>query len=77
MKPAVTGIILAGGQGRRMGHTDKGLQPFRGEPLIAHVLARFAPQVDEVLINEVKHYAIMDLTPEEKEAAYANSATPN
>jgi len=51
MKPAVTGIILAGGQGRRMGHTDKGLQPFRGEPLIAHVLARFAPQVDEVLIN--------------------------
>ena len=51
MKSAVTGIILAGGQGSRMGHVDKGLQIFRGEPLIAHVLARFAPQVDELLIN--------------------------
>ncbi|HUP14281.1 MAG TPA: biopolymer transporter ExbD [Niastella sp.] len=29
--------------------------------------------LDEVLINEVKHYAIMDLTPEEKETAYTKS----
>ena len=31
--------------------------------------------LDEVLINDVKHYAIMDLTPEEKEIAYAKSAS--
>ena len=31
--------------------------------------------LDEVLINEVKHYAIMDLTPEEKNIAYAKSAS--
>ena len=47
----VTGIVLAGGQGRRMGGVDKGLQPLHGKPLIAHVLARLAPQVDRVVIN--------------------------
>lgn len=47
----ITGVILAGGQGRRMGSVDKGLQPFRGEPMAAAVLRRFAPQVAEVLIN--------------------------
>lgn len=47
----VTGIILAGGQGSRMGGVDKGLQPFRGRPMVAHVVERLAPQVDEVLIN--------------------------
>ena len=34
-----------------MGHVDKGLQPLRGRPLVAWVLERFGPQVDEVLIN--------------------------
>jgi molybdopterin-guanine dinucleotide biosynthesis protein A len=47
----VTGVILAGGQGRRMGGVDKGLQPLRGRPMAAWVIERFAPQVDEVLIN--------------------------
>ena len=47
----ITGLILAGGRGSRMGSVDKGLQPFRGRPMVAHVLDRFAPQVDEVLIN--------------------------
>jgi len=47
----VTGVILAGGQGRRMGGVDKGLQPLRGRPMVAWVIERFAPQVDEVLIN--------------------------
>jgi molybdopterin-guanine dinucleotide biosynthesis protein A len=49
--PKITGIILAGGQGRRMGGVDKGLQLLRGKPMVQHVLERFAPQVDEVLIN--------------------------
>ena len=47
----ITGIILAGGQGRRMGGVDKGLQLLRGKPMVQHVLERFAPQVNEVLIN--------------------------
>jgi molybdenum cofactor guanylyltransferase len=48
---SVSGIILAGGLGRRMGGVDKGLQPLRGQPMIAHVLARLAPQVDDIVIN--------------------------
>jgi molybdopterin-guanine dinucleotide biosynthesis protein A len=47
----VTGVILAGGQGRRMGGVDKGLRLLRGRPMVAWVLERFAPQVDEVLVN--------------------------
>lgn len=46
-----TGVILAGGQGRRMGGIDKGLMLLHGTPLVALVLERFAPQVDEILIN--------------------------
>jgi molybdopterin-guanine dinucleotide biosynthesis protein A len=47
----VTGVVLAGGQGSRMGGVDKGLQPFRGMPMAAHAIERLAPQVDELLIN--------------------------
>jgi molybdopterin-guanine dinucleotide biosynthesis protein A len=47
----VTAIVLAGGQGRRMGGVDKGLVPLGGRPMVAHVLDRIAPQVTEVLIN--------------------------
>jgi molybdopterin-guanine dinucleotide biosynthesis protein A len=47
----VTGIVLAGGQGRRMGGVDKGLQLLHGKPMVAAVLARLKPQVDEILIN--------------------------
>ena len=47
----VTGVILAGGQGSRMGGVDKGLQPFNGRPMAAHVIERLAPQVDELIVN--------------------------
>ena len=47
----VSGIVLAGGLGRRMGGVDKGLQPLRGKAMVEHVLARLAPQVDEIVIN--------------------------
>ncbi len=47
----VTGIVLAGGQGRRMGGVDKGLQLLHGKPMVAAVIARLAPQVAEILIN--------------------------
>lgn len=48
---SVTGIVLAGGQGRRMGGVDKGLQPLRGKPMIEWVLERLKPQVAEVVVN--------------------------
>ena len=51
VRDTVTGIVLAGGQGRRMGGVDKGLVELDGRPLVAHVLDRFAPQVGDVLIN--------------------------
>ena len=44
-------MVLAGGQGSRMGGVDKGLQEFRGKPMVAHVIERLIPQVDELLIN--------------------------
>ena len=47
----VTGVVLAGGQGRRMGGVDKGLQLLHGKPMVAQVLARLAPQVAEIIIN--------------------------
>jgi molybdopterin-guanine dinucleotide biosynthesis protein A len=47
----VTGLVLAGGQGSRMGGVDKGLAPFRGRPMVAHAIERLAPQVDEILVN--------------------------
>ena len=51
----VTGLLLAGGLGRRMSidgqGIDKGLQPFRGRPMAAHVLERLCPQVDAVLVS--------------------------
>jgi molybdopterin-guanine dinucleotide biosynthesis protein A len=47
----VSGLILAGGQGRRMGGVDKGLQALRGKPMVAWVIERLAPQVEEILIN--------------------------
>ncbi len=47
----VTGVVLAGGQGSRMGGVDKGLQPFRGKPMVAHAVERLGAQVDELLIN--------------------------
>ncbi|MBK7659740.1 MAG: molybdenum cofactor guanylyltransferase [Betaproteobacteria bacterium] len=49
--PGITGLVLAGGQGSRMGGVDKGLALFRGRAMVAHVIERFAPQVDELLLN--------------------------
>jgi molybdopterin-guanine dinucleotide biosynthesis protein A len=48
---AITGLVLAGGQGRRMGGVDKGLQPCGGEPLVAHALRRLRPQVGALAVN--------------------------
>jgi molybdopterin-guanine dinucleotide biosynthesis protein A len=47
----ITGIILAGGRGSRMGGVDKGLQNFNGIPLALHTLMRLGPQVESVMVN--------------------------
>jgi len=50
-KNDITGLILAGGRGSRMGGVDKGLQNFRGMPLALHTMLHLAPQVGEIMIN--------------------------
>jgi molybdopterin-guanine dinucleotide biosynthesis protein A len=54
-REAITGVVLAGGLGRRMSADgrglDKGLQSFRGRPMAAHVIERLAPQVGVLAIN--------------------------
>ncbi|MGH8781508.1 molybdenum cofactor guanylyltransferase MobA [Paraburkholderia sp.] len=51
----ITGLLLAGGRGTRMGGVDKGLQTLHGEPLAAHVLKRLAPQTGALLISANRH----------------------
>lgn len=57
MSGDITGVILAGGQGQRMGGVDKGLQELDGRPLVEWVLARLAPQVHSVLISANRNLA--------------------
>ena len=47
----ITGLILAGGRGSRMGGVDKGLQSHHGIALAMHALLRLAPQVGEIMVN--------------------------
>lgn len=54
---AITGVILAGGRGSRMGGVDKGLQNFNGVPLALHTLMRLSPQVGEIMINANRNLA--------------------
>lgn len=51
----ITGLILAGGRGSRMGDVDKGLQAFDGRAMVAHVIERLAPQVDGLMLNANRH----------------------
>jgi molybdopterin-guanine dinucleotide biosynthesis protein A len=69
----VTGVILAGGRGQRMGEVDKGWVELDGRPLVERVLERFAPQVGQVLISANRnreryaalgHEVIGDLIPD-------------
>ncbi len=47
----ITGIILCGGRGRRLGNADKPLQPWRGQALVARIAERLRPQVSALLIS--------------------------
>ncbi|WP_157270077.1 molybdenum cofactor guanylyltransferase MobA [Azohydromonas aeria] len=53
----ITGLILAGGRGSRMGGVDKGLQNLNGMPMALHALLRLQPQVGATLINANRNLA--------------------
>lgn len=55
MRAQIGGLILAGGQGARMGGADKGLVTLRGKPLVAHVAQGLAPQVHALFISANRH----------------------
>lgn len=92
MNPAdITGVVLAGGEGRRMGGADKGLQRLKGRALAERVLERLRPQVGQVLISanrnldqyrEFGYPVVEDLTPDHAgplagiQAAMNRAATP-
>ena len=51
----ITGLVLAGGRGSRMGGVDKGLLAYQGLPLALHMARRLAPQVGAVALNANRH----------------------
>jgi molybdopterin-guanine dinucleotide biosynthesis protein A len=53
----ITGLVLAGGRGSRMGGVDKGLQNFNGIALALHTLMRLQPQVGELMVNANRNLA--------------------
>ena len=53
----ITGLVLAGGRGSRMGGLDKGLQNYHGMPMALNALLRLTPQVGSVLINANRNLA--------------------
>ena len=51
MPTDVAGVLLAGGQSRRMGGGDKCLRPLGGEPILGHVIRRAEPQVSALMLS--------------------------
>jgi molybdopterin-guanine dinucleotide biosynthesis protein A len=75
----VTGLILAGGRGTRMGGADKGWIDFDGRPLVEHVLARLRPQVAQVIVSanrNVERYRSLGCTVVEDDPGFGSFAGP-
>ncbi|MDO4627103.1 MAG: molybdenum cofactor guanylyltransferase MobA [Pasteurellaceae bacterium] len=53
----ISAVILAGGRATRMNGADKGLQLYRGQSLVAHILQRLRPQVSHISINANRNLA--------------------
>ena len=69
----IAGLILAGGQSRRMQGQDKGLQMLNGQMLVAHVFARLRPQLGQVWLCANRHlsqYETFGLPVFSDESAY-------
>jgi molybdenum cofactor guanylyltransferase len=56
IKSDVTGVILAGGQARRMGGQDKGLVMLDGKPMVEIIIDVFKPQTTKLLINANRNH---------------------
>lgn len=56
----ITGLVLAGGRGSRMGGVDKGLQDHGGVPLALHALQRLGPQVGTSMINANRNLGVYE-----------------
>lgn len=52
---SLTGLILAGGRGSRLGGRDKGLVSLNGEPLVSHAVTPLSDHVAELLISANRH----------------------
>lgn len=65
----LTAVVLAGGQGRRMGGVDKGLVDYRGRPLVAWVLDALAPQVGDIVVSANRSF--------ERYAAFGHRVLPD
>lgn len=64
MAQKIVGLILAGGEGRRMGYQNKGLLSLQGRRLVEHVIDRIAPQVDQLYLSanrDLDHYRTLGL----------------
>ena len=69
LRESITGLVLAGGQARRMGGVDKGLVEVGGRPMIEHVIDALAPQVGRLFINANRNVA--------RYAAYGHRVVPD
>lgn len=58
IKADVTGVILAGGQARRMGGEDKGLIMLNDKPMIEYIIAALKPQTSKIIINANRNHDI-------------------
>lgn len=68
-RSSVTGLVLAGGRGRRFGGADKGLLPIAGRPMVEYVLDALRPQVGAILVNANRNA--------ERYAAYGHPVIPD
>jgi molybdenum cofactor guanylyltransferase len=78
-KDDITGVVLAGGRGSRMGGVDKGVQPLNGEPLALHVMRRLRPQVGPMLISanrNIETYAQLGMPFQAKVIADTHDGFP-
>ncbi len=58
MTISISAVILAGGQAKRMGGVDKGLQPLQGKPLFQFIYDRLHSQVEHISVNANRNQAI-------------------
>ena len=72
--PQILAIILCGGKGRRFGTAPKPLADLHGNPLVAHVIDRLKPQVDDIVLScaqpnpayeRLGYRVVLDTTPNE------------